>query len=181
LLKAHLAARANAEPRRRLEPIRLGTIGALAVLALAGSFALWRNRPSDRPVVVPNMQLTPGATVAIDRRQVCAEANIKNRMVPVALQRRVFEEYGIAGAEPRSYEVDYLITPALGGADDIHNLWPQSYSSTQWNARVKDALEDHLRQMVCEGQLDLATAQREIASDWIGAYRKYLGTPFFER
>jgi len=72
--------------------------------------------------------------------------------------------------------VDYLITPALGGADDIHNLWPQSYSSTVWNARVKDSLEDRLREMVCEGRLDLATAQHDLSADWISAYKKYFHT-----
>ena len=88
----------------------------------------------------------------------------------------MFEEYGIAGADPRAYEVDYLVTPALGGADDIHNLWPHSYSATVWNAQVKDALEDRLREMVCEGSMDLAEAQREIAGNWIAAYKKYFHT-----
>jgi hypothetical protein len=106
---------------------------------------------------------------------VCAGTNTKNKAVPVALQRKVFEEYGIVG-EPRAYEVDYLITPALGGADDIHNLWPHSYSATVWNARVKDALEDRLREMVCDGSLDLAEAQRDIATNWIAAYKKYFHT-----
>jgi len=45
-----------------------------------------------------------------------------------------------------------------------------------WNAEVKDALEVRLRQMVCDGSLDLAEAQREIAADWIGAYKKYFHT-----
>jgi hypothetical protein len=96
--------------------------------------------------------------------------------VPVSLQHKVFEEYGIASAEPRAYEVDYLITPALGGADDIRNLWPQSYSSAVWNARVKDALEDRLHALVCQGSLDLVAAQHDISSDWIAAYRKYFHT-----
>ncbi len=104
------------------------------------------------------------------------ESNTKNKTVPAALQRRVFDEYGIRYVAPSAYEVDYLITPALGGADDIHNLWPQTYSATVWNARVKDALEDHLRDLVCDGQLDLATAQREIATNWIAAYKKYFHT-----
>ena len=71
--------------------------------------------------------------------------------------------------------MDYLITPALGGADDIRNLWPQAYS-TAWNAYVKDALEDRLRELVCTGQLDLPTAQHDISTDWIAAYRKYFHT-----
>ena len=128
------------------------------------------------PVSFPEPSLTPGVAVVANRDQVCRSVPTKNRMVPASLQRRVFEEYGISGAEPRAYEVDYLITPALGGTDDIRNLWPQSYSAAVWNARVKDALEDRLHAMVCEGQLDLATAQRDISSDWIAAYKKYFQT-----
>ncbi|MGJ5819871.1 hypothetical protein [Paludibaculum fermentans] len=39
--------------------------------------------------------------------------------------------------------------------------------------RVKDALEAHLRTLVCEGQLDLLTAQHEISTNWIAAYQKH--------
>jgi hypothetical protein len=131
-----------------------------------------------RPLILstPNSTLTPGATLLVNRPAVCASENVKNKAVPVALQRKVFEEYGIAGADPRAYEVDYLVTPALGGAEDIHNLWPHSYSATVWNARVKDALEDRLRDLVCQGSMDLTEAQREIASNWIVAYKKHFHT-----
>jgi len=128
------------------------------------------------PVSFPEPSLTPGVAAAVNRDQICRSTGPKNRIVPASLQRRVFEEYGISGASPRAYEVDYLITPALGGADDIRNLWPQSYSPAVWNARVKDALEDRLHDLVCDGRLDLATAQRDISSDWIAAYKKYFET-----
>ena len=123
----------------------------------------------------PNTALTPGATILLSRRSVCSQANVKNKDVPASIQRMVFEEYGLGNAQPRAYEVDYLVTPALGGSDDIRNLWPHSYSGL-WNARVKDALEDRLRDMVCHGSLDLADAQREIAGNWIEAYKKYFHT-----
>ena len=127
-------------------------------------------------VSIPDSTLTPGATLLASRWMVCAQVNVKNKAVPAALQRAVFQEYGLQGQDPRAYEVDYLVTPALGGADDIHNLWPHSYSATAWNAQVKDALEDRLREMVCDGSLDLAEAQREIAMNWITAYKKYFHT-----
>jgi len=157
----------------------------ISLCALAGltffvaRFVSGRINPSlanTRVLSIPDSSLTPGATLLENRQAVCAQENVKNKVVPVSLQRKVFEEYGIAGAEPRAYEVDYLVTPALGGADDIRNLWPHSYSSTGWNARVKDALEDRLRAMVCDGSLDLSEAQREIAEDWIAAYKKYFHT-----
>ena len=128
------------------------------------------------PISVPKASITPGAAILLDREGVCAATVANNRPVPIPLQRKVFEEYGITGAEARAYEVDYLITPALGGADDIHNLWPQSYSATVWNAQVKDALEDRLRDLVCAGKLDLATAQRDISGNWIAAYKRYFNT-----
>jgi hypothetical protein len=45
----------------------------------------------------------------------------------------------------------------------------------KWNAHVKDALEERLHQLVCAGSIDLPTAQQAIATDWISAYKKYLG------
>jgi len=156
--------------------------GAVLFVALVALFVYFRpasqspQRLHVVPVSFPEPSLTPGMAAAVSRDQLCRSTHPKNRIVPASLQRRVFEEYGISGAEPRAYEVDYLITPALGGADDIRNLWPQSNSSAVWNARVKDALEDRLHDLVCDGRLDLATAQRDISSDWIAAYKKYFET-----
>jgi hypothetical protein len=55
----------------------------------------------------------------------------------------------------------------------ILRLWPEPYQDTVCNAHVKDQLEDRLHRMVCRGHVDLATAQRDISTDWIAAYRKY--------
>lgn len=175
LLRARMAD--LSQPRSRLRFAL--PIAALALLLLGAVMAreLITARSAHAAVVsVPDARLTPGAAVLESRLAVCAQQNLKNKAVTAALRRKVFEEYGIAGADPRAYEVDYLVTPALGGADDIHNLWPHSYSSTVWNAPVKDALEDRLREMVCDGSLDLAEAQREIAGNWIAAYKKYFNT-----
>jgi hypothetical protein len=181
LLKAHLGelGRRNSLPHRA--PLGILLAAAACGLVVLG-FAVTRWMPEHRRptvaavVVVPNPNLTPGAAVLLSRNEVCRESKPNNKEVPVALQRRVLEEYGLARAEARAYEVDYLITPALGGADDIHNMWPQPYTDAQWNARVKDALEERLRMMVCGGEVDLATAQREIAGNWIEAYKKYFRT-----
>jgi hypothetical protein len=114
------------------------------------------------PMSFPATELTPGVARSETRDQVCRSSEGKNRAVPAALRRQVFALYGMPATDPKAYEVDYLITPALGGANDIGNLWPQSYSSTMWNARVKDALEDRLHELVRSGDVDLRTAQREI-------------------
>jgi len=36
-------------------------------------------------------------------------------------------------------------------------------------------VEDRLHALVIRGELDLKTAQHEIATDWIAAYKKYVG------
>ncbi|HEV3334601.1 MAG TPA: hypothetical protein VG096_26615 [Bryobacteraceae bacterium] len=195
LLKAQIAglaatpnrnARRFAPPRRVAWELAAAICGVLVIgvfLALSGIGR--QSQPHAHAVVIsiPDSTLTPGATLLVSRRAVCSQENTKNKPVPTLVQRKVFEEYGIARADPRAYEVDYLITPALGGADDIHNLWPHSNSAAVWNAPVKDALEDRLREMVCDGTLDLTEAQREIANNWIAAYKKYFHTdkPLAER
>jgi hypothetical protein len=174
-LKARLAQLAQTNPRVvPWRPVLLASAAAAVVFAVVVS--LLPSGVSARTVVVPNPSLTPGAAVLMNRAQLCKDTEPNNKDVPVSLKRRVLAEYGLSPAETRAYEVDYLITPALGGADDIHNLWPHSYTNTEWNAKVKDALENQLRNMVCEGQLDLATAQRELATNWIDAYKKYFHT-----
>jgi hypothetical protein len=122
----------------------------------------------------PNLRLTPGATDPVSTREICGGPTTRTApVVPVSLKRKVFELYGVTPPRPDAYEVDYLITPELGGATDIRNLWPEPYQDTVWNAHVKDQLEDRLHRMVCSGDVDLATAQRDISTDWIAAYRKY--------
>jgi hypothetical protein len=160
--------------RHRAFPLTAASFGVAGIVVLFVGFFL--RKPAGAAIVsVPDAKLTPGATVLADRQTICRSANVKNKSVSIALQKKVFEEYGIHGAEPKFYEVDYLVTPALGSADDIRNLWPHSYSAA-WNARVKDDLEDRLREMVCTGELDLNQAQKDIATDWIAAYKKYFHT-----
>jgi hypothetical protein len=52
----------------------------------------------------------------------------------------------------------------------------RSYITQPWNAHVKDKLENELHKRVCNGSLDLKTAQQEISTDWIAAYNKYVAT-----
>jgi hypothetical protein len=54
-------------------------------------------------------------------------------------------------------------------------LAPKESYSGSWNAHSKDKLENKLHSLVCVNQVDLKTAQREIATDWIAAYKKYVG------
>jgi hypothetical protein len=166
---------------------RLGWAAAMIVLVGAVAIlAAWptRRAPAPGSEFAPNAAWTPGSVRPLTKDAVCAapEHDESGPVISAAVAREVFRRYGIRNPRPRSYEVDYLIPPALGGSDDPRNLWPQPYSAGVWNARVKDALEDRLRALVCEGKLDLATAQNDLARDWIAAYKKYFrtGTPLLD-
>jgi hypothetical protein len=66
------------------------------------------------------------------------------------------------------YEYDHFVPLELGGAtNDPRNLWPEPGASPN----PKDAVEDELNAEVCDGRMSLATAQREIVTNWVKLYR----------
>lgn len=73
------------------------------------------------------------------------------------------------------YEYDHLVSLELGGSPNVAaNLFPEPYGGP-YGARVKDRLENRLHDLVCSGSISLATAQYQEATDWISAYRQYVG------
>ena len=126
---------------------------------------------------LPRRDLTPGVVRTVSVDEICGrEQDPASPLVAASVARQVFENYGADYRRAEEYELDFLITPELGGTADLRNLWPQPYGSTQWNAYVKDELELLFRRLVCEGTIDISTAQREMATDWIAAYRRYFDT-----
>lgn len=124
---------------------------------------------------VPDPARTPGDTLEVTAADICMPGYAKKvRNVPIAVKRRVYASYGILTHEPGEYEVDHLISLELGGSNSIRNLWPQSYRTFPWNARVKNALENELHRRVCAGTIDLSKAQRIIAQNWVMGYRMYV-------
>ncbi|HUK34625.1 MAG TPA: hypothetical protein VLV86_11970 [Vicinamibacterales bacterium] len=126
---------------------------------------------------LPVRHLTPGAVYPRTAADICASPEPHDEVaVPALVRDVVLRNYGVHDASGREYELDYLITPQLGGAVDPQNLWPESYASPTWNALVKDELEDLLRRLVCDGSVSLAQAQRDMATNWISAYKRYFHT-----
>jgi hypothetical protein len=125
----------------------------------------------------PDPRLTPGAVLRTDTAIVCQPGyNRTVRHTSGKLKAAIYRKYRLDKSESH-FEVDHLISLELGGSDVAANLWPESYDTILWNARVKDRLEDRLHALVCAGRLPLEQAQREIATDWIAAYKKYVGGP----
>jgi len=192
LLKAQLGQLSRQAKRSGWDYLRVAASGRAAALVFALALLAWggmalHQRSTGRTQssqltypsadVLPKPDLTPGFTRHVTLVQICGEYHDEvERNVPRGVQEKVFQEYGMQSASPENYEVDYLITPGLGGADDIRNLWPEPHYDTKWNSYVKDQLENQLHQMVCTGKVNLATAQQDIARNWISAYKKYFHT-----
>jgi hypothetical protein len=127
--------------------------------------------------VVPRRDLTPGLARVVALDEICGPSpGARAHAVPATVQRTVFESYGADYGRAAEYELDYLITPELGGIAEAGNLWPQRFAGTQWNAYVKDELEQFLHRRVCGGAIELAVAQRDMADDWIASYKRHFQT-----
>jgi hypothetical protein len=126
--------------------------------------------------ILPDPKLTPGGAADVTAADICKpEYTNPASNVPIALKGQVFARYAMNSYEI-GYNVDHLIPIRLGGSNSLRNLWPQPLSG-EWNWHKKNKLEHTLRKLVCSGRLDLKLAQQEIATDWISAYKKYVGEP----
>ena len=176
---SHQASRTRLEARLKgVDSRHFDTAFGLAVAASLLVAIVWLTRPvpaGDVPRALPVASLTPGAVADLTVAQLCAGER-PPRVVSDAARRQVLRDYRMEHVPDRSYELDALITPELGGTPVPANLWPQMYDSPVWNAYVKDQLEDLLSAMVCRREIELARAQKDIALDWVAAYKHYFRT-----
>ena len=156
----------------RIEPLLPWLIiGTLALLAI----------PQARGSDLPDASLTPGvARSDMTVAQMCKKKWGKDhRAVTAAMKKEVFTAYGYSGGDKDKRcpcEIDHLISRELLGADDVKNLWVQSYRGP-WNAHDKDRVENRLHKEVCAGNLTLDDAQNMLVTDWTNAFIKYFGEP----
>jgi hypothetical protein len=163
-------------PVSKLAPIGISVaLGMLAWFVWLGDTGAPRFSPSAESL--PVSHLTPGATAKISAADLCSGGTrTRPAIVAATVRQQVLRQYRMEHVPASEYELDYLITPELGGIGDARNLWPERYDSSPWNAHVKDDLERLLSRQVCDGSIDLAVAQQEIATNWIEAYKKHFGT-----
>ncbi len=133
-----------------------------------------------RLFTLPDPHCTPGAadprvTQADIHRTICRRGYTTIVRPPESVtepeKRASLAAYGDSGPLP-GYEYDHLISLGLGGAaNDARNLWPEPGASPN----PKDDLEDLLHRKVCAGTIPLEVAQRQLAGDWVSAYRRLIG------
>jgi hypothetical protein len=141
-------------------------------------------------VVLPDLRLTPGAasadvTPGTISTTICVTGYTAGRRhddgrtvrppesYTEPLKRQQIAQYGYTDTSLADYEEDHLIPLELGGDGyAAANLWPEPYAGT--GARAKDTLENRLKVLVCDGQLELRAAQQAIATNWYAAYQRYV-------
>lgn len=153
-----------------------------AALALVCALASPAMAASDG--IRPDPVLTPGAIRTTDKAEICGTKTSTVRNVSGSEKLAVYRRYGMVGpsaAFPGTdllppYEVDHLVSLELGGSNDITNLWPEAYDQPL-GAHQKDVVENRLHHLICAGRISVEDAQRAIATDWVAAYRTYVGAP----
>ena len=128
----------------------------------------------------PDRRCSPGAYSSKLTRSVICSPSFRTsnyRNVPVSEKHATEQEYGLA---PKPYgstlEIDHIVSLELGGSNNVANLFPEQANPSP-GYRVKDKLENKVHQLVCGGQLNLRTAQREIAANWQALYKQVFGSP----
>jgi hypothetical protein len=111
--------------------------------------------------------LNPAVTQATIDRTICVEGWTAAVRPPESITEQEkaasMAAYGDTGSLG-DYEYDHFVPLELGGAtNDPRNLWPEPGASPN----PKDAVENELRQQVCDGRIRLAQAQREIVTNWV--------------
>lgn len=122
---------------------------------------------------LPNPTLTPGAVSPDTKASVCsAKYTLKARHVTEKTKKAVYAAYKTS---PTTCEggckIDHAVPLAIGGSNDIKNLWPHAYKQ-EWGVYRKTRLEVRLRKDVCSGKTPINDARLCIATNWIECYQK---------
>lgn len=136
---------------------------------------------------LPDPHCTPGAlnpqvTQSTISSTICVSGYTSTIRPPESItepeKRASASAYGYTGSFWTA-EYDHLVPLELGGdPNDPANLWiePNDNPNATSFTNSKDELENRLNSLVCSGALSLSTAQKAIASNWVAAFRTYIGS-----
>jgi hypothetical protein len=143
----------------------IGLLGAATMMVAA----------DNGQVGLPSAFLTPGDAKKVTKEQICTPGYVASiKATKDSMKEEAFSRYGLRDGKSSTDVLDHLIPVELGGTDSIENLWPEPVKG-EWNAAQKDALEQKLLGMVCDGSLTVKQAQTAIKKNWVQAYQQYVG------
>jgi len=105
----------------------------------------------------------PGYTKAVR-----PPTNFTNSVKQTLLKRAGYPE-----SEVSKYKLDYVVPVALGGHPRKLENFELIRRDGPINTKRKNGIEQKLQCLVCAGELSLADAQREAATDWQAAFQRY--------
>jgi hypothetical protein len=164
---------------RRTTSVGLSAVAAMMAVSLTlsssafaavGSFRYSHGEPLN------NLRVTPGVTFHVTVATICRSGySTSVRNVPESEKNQVYAEYDITHHTTGQFEIDHLISLELGGNNAIGNLWPELNDHPHGYLNSKDILENRLHALLCTGKVSLRSVQTLIASNWVSAYRQFLG------
>jgi hypothetical protein len=150
----------------------MGTMRFVIGLVSAATIAV---AADNGQVGLPSSFLTPGDAKKVTKEQICAPGYTASlKPTKESAKEEAFSRYGLRDGQSKTDVLDHLIPVELGGTDSADNLWPEP-AKGEWNATQKDALEQKLVTMVCDGSLTVKQAQTAIRKNWVQAYQQYVG------
>lgn len=155
----------------------------LAFVGIAGAVIM--GRPHQGRVgpafLYPDPKETPCLIATSDFAELTANYNGKtysqaHRKTSAKTKQRVCDAYPENCKASR--EIDHCIPIALGGADDLRNLWAepeiQNWNGENWGFRRKDALESYMVAQMKAGKITPNEAQECFSDDWVKCYTEYM-------
>ena len=143
----------------RMKAVAFGLLGAAAMTMTMAADSLQTGLPSSF--------LTPGDSKKVTKEQICAPGYAASlKATKESAKEEAFSRYGLRDGVSKTSVLNHLIPIELGGTDNVENLWPEPMKG-DWNATQKDALEQKLLGMVCDGSLTVKQAQNAIKKNWV--------------
>ena len=152
-------------------------VPTVTVTAAAAGVPNWGHQTKTSGCVargpLPDPACTPGDIFPdVTAKQVCVSGYSSSvRDVPTSRKNAVYAEYGITHHNAGQYEIDHFVSLELGGSNDISNLFPEA-AEPKPGFHEKDKVENYLHDQVCKGNMTLAEAQRQIATNWLAVYEQ---------
>ncbi len=136
------------------------------------------------PEFYPNASISPGLVATQDFATLtavstCGTYSQCHRNTTNAQKVQVRNEYPNC---PQAQEIDHIIPLALGGADDVKNLWCQPevnvWNGQDWGFHAKDKLVAYMVIQMKAGRIAPKDAQDCILNDWVACFNKNIKTSY---
>lgn len=126
-----------------------------------------QGQPARAGILKPTM-IDPDVNQATIQSTICIPNYTKHVLRPenshqTALKKQLMKEAGLDYKSQKShFQLDHILSVSLGGHDSHRDNLQLQPMKGEAGARSKDRIERRLQRMVCDGDISLAQARREL-------------------